>query len=114
MQNFISTFSPSKSFGFVNEQLCWEQGSRHCHDCHDPPHAPRVGCHDDRSPPRRLAAVARSDLCRTNRGQDYLRRDRWGEDGNPEEDSCALTDLSTMTYSGMSNGLAILCIKSQL
>ena len=61
MQNFISTFSPSKSFQFVNEQLRWERDSIHRHDCHGPPHACRVGLQDDRSPPRRLAAVARSD-----------------------------------------------------
>ena len=65
MQNFISTFSRSKSFQFVNEQLCWEQRSPHRHDCHGPPHAARVGFHDDRSPPRRLAAVARSDPWKT-------------------------------------------------
>ena len=39
MQNFISTFSGSKSFQFMNEQLCWEQRSIHCDDCHGPPHA---------------------------------------------------------------------------
>ncbi len=39
MQNFISTFSPSKSFQFVNEQLCRQQGSPRRHDCHSPPHA---------------------------------------------------------------------------
>jgi hypothetical protein len=65
MQNFISTFSPSKSFQFVNEQLSWEQGSSHRSDCHDPPHAARVGLHDDRSPPRRLAAVAGQTSLRT-------------------------------------------------
>jgi len=37
MQNFI---------GFVNEQLRWEPESPHRHDCHDPPHAARVGIHD--------------------------------------------------------------------
>ena len=52
MQNFIS---------FVNEQLSWEQESPHRHDCHDPPHAAGMGFLDDRSPPRRLPAVARSD-----------------------------------------------------
>jgi hypothetical protein len=65
MQNFMRSFSPSSSFQFVNEQLCWEQESPHRHDCHSPPHAARVGFHDDRSPPRRLAAVARSDPWRT-------------------------------------------------
>ena len=61
MQNFISTFSRSKSFQFVNEQLCWEKRSIHCDGCHSPPHALRIGLDDDRSPPGRLAAVARSD-----------------------------------------------------
>jgi hypothetical protein len=51
MQNFIS---------FVNEQLNREDESPHRHDCHDPPHAAGMGFHDDRSPPRRLAAVASS------------------------------------------------------
>jgi hypothetical protein len=74
MQNFISTFSPSRSFQFVNEQLSSERGSPHRHDCHDPPHAPRMGGHDDRSPPRRLAAVARSGPWNTGRSGDYLRR----------------------------------------
>ena len=46
---------------FVNEQLCWEKWSPHRHDCHDPPHEARGEFLDDRSPPRRLAAVARSD-----------------------------------------------------
>ncbi|GEM_PF-432756 len=110
MQNFISTFSSSKSFQFVNEQICWEQRSPHRHDCHDPPHAVRVGRHDDRSPPRRLAAVVRSDPWKIppaqvgfrgdatwrrrspwvvgpdrwniGRGEDYLPRDRRGEDGH--------------------------------
>jgi hypothetical protein len=106
MQNFISTFSPLQSFQFVNVQLCWEQRSPHCHGCHGPP---RIGRYGDRSPPRRLAAVARShpwktlpaqvgfrgdatwrprlprvaasDLWNNCRGEDYLRRDRHGEDG---------------------------------
>ena len=51
MQNFIS---------FVNEQLRWEQESPHRHDCHDPPHTAGMEFLDDRSPPRRLPAVARS------------------------------------------------------
>jgi hypothetical protein len=121
MQNLISTFSPWKSFQFVNEQLFWEQGSPHCHDCHGPPHAARVRFYDDRSPPRRLAAVARSDAWKTppvqvgscqdatrrqrlpwvvgsdlwcdNRGEDYLLRDRRDEDCDPEERSCALAAL---------------------
>jgi hypothetical protein len=65
MQNFISTFSESKSFQFVIEQLRREKESIHSHDCHDPPHAAPVGLQDDRSPPRRLAAVARSDPWKT-------------------------------------------------
>ena len=52
MQNFIC---------FVNEQLRWEQESPHRHDCHDPPYTAGMGFLDDRSPPRRLPAVARSD-----------------------------------------------------
>jgi hypothetical protein len=123
MQNLISTFSPSKSFQFVNDQLSREGGSPHCHDCHDPPHAARVGRHDDRSPPRRLAAVARSDPWKTppakvgfrgdatrrrrlpwvagsdrwntGRGKDYLRRYRRGEDCHPEEEFCDLAALGT-------------------
>jgi len=123
MQNFISTFSPSKSFQFVTEQLSREKESPHRHDCHGPPHAPRVGRHDDRSPPRRLAAVARSDPWKTppaqvgfsqdatwrrrlpwvvgsdlrnnGRGGDYLRRDRRGEDCHPEQEICALAALGT-------------------
>ena len=118
MQTFISTFSPSKSFQFVNEQLSREQESPHCHDCHEPPHAPRVGRHDDRSPPRRLAAAARSDPWKTppaqvgfcqdatrrrrlpwvagsdlwnnSRGEDYLLRDGRGEDCHAEQEICAL------------------------
>ena len=53
MRNIIS---------FVNEQLRWEQESPHRHDCHDPPHTAGIGFLDDRSPPRRLLAVSRSDL----------------------------------------------------
>ena len=52
MRNFIS---------FVNEQLRWEQESPHRHECHDPPHTAGMVFLDDRSPPRRLPAVARSD-----------------------------------------------------
>ena len=65
MQNFISTFSQVKWFQFMNEQLSREQGSPHRHDCHGPPHAPRVGRHGDKSPPPRSAAVARSDPWKT-------------------------------------------------
>ena len=46
---------------FVNEQLRWEQESRHRHECHDPPRTAGMDFLDDRSPPRRLPAVARSD-----------------------------------------------------
>ena len=60
MQNFIS---------FVNEQLHWEQESPHRHDCHDPPHTAGMGFLDDRSPPRRLPAVARSDLWKATPAQ---------------------------------------------
>ena len=82
MQNFMRSFSPSKWFRFVNEQL-WEQRIRHCHDCHGPPHAPRVGRHDDRSPPRRLAAVARSGPWKATPAQvgfpgDVIQRRRLG------------------------------------
>ena len=52
MRNFTS---------FVNEQLRWEQESHHRHDGHDPPHTAGIGFLDDRSPPRRLPTVARSD-----------------------------------------------------
>jgi hypothetical protein len=81
MQSFMRSFSPSKSFQFVNEQIFWEQGSTHRHDCHDPPHVARVGFHDDRSPPRSLAAVARSDPWKTTPAQvgfpgDATRRQR--------------------------------------
>ncbi len=65
MQNFMRLFSPSKLFQLVNGQLSREEESPHPHDCHDPPHAARGGLHDDRSPPRRLAAVARSAPWRT-------------------------------------------------
>jgi hypothetical protein len=61
MHVFISSFSRSKSFQLVNDQRGWEEESPHRHDCHDPPHAVRVGFHYDKSPPRRLDGVARSD-----------------------------------------------------
>ena len=60
MQNFIS---------FVNERLSWEEINPYCHDCHDPPHAARAALHDDRSPPRRLAGVARSVRWKTTLAQ---------------------------------------------
>jgi hypothetical protein len=109
MQNIIS---------FVNEQLNWEEESPHRHDCHDPPHTAGMGFLDDRSPPRRLPAVARSDpwkatpaqvgftgcamrsrrspwvvesdLWCNSRGGDYLRSDRRREDCHPEQELCPL------------------------
>ena len=69
MQNYITSFSASKSSQFVNDQLSWDEGSPHRHDCHDPPHGARVGFLDDRPPPRRLAAVARSDPWKVTRAQ---------------------------------------------
>jgi hypothetical protein len=121
MQNFVSTFSPSKSLRFVNEHFSRKQQHPHRLDCHSPPHASRVGLHDDRSPPRRLAAVARSDPWKTppaqvgfrgdatrrrslpwvvgsdrwntGRGEDYLRRDMPDEDCHPEEEFYALAAL---------------------
>jgi hypothetical protein len=61
MQNSTICFFQVRSFHFANEQRCWEPRSIHCRDCHSPPHALRIGLDDDRPPPRRLAAVARSD-----------------------------------------------------
>ena len=52
MRTFIS---------FVNEQFNREEDCPHRHDCHDPPHGVPVGFLDDRSPPQRLPAMARSD-----------------------------------------------------
>jgi hypothetical protein len=66
MQNIIS---------LVNEQLCWEEESFHHHDCHDPPQAARVGFSNDKSPPRRLAGVARSDPWRITPAQVYFHED---------------------------------------
>jgi hypothetical protein len=62
MQNRISWF---KSFALVNGQRCWEEASLYYRDYHDPPHATRPGFHDVKSPPRRLAEVARPDPRRT-------------------------------------------------
>ena len=121
MQNFIGSFSPSNSFHFVNEQLYWEEVSPHRHDCHDPPHATRVGFHDAKSPPRRLAAVARSgpwkatpatvgfpgDATRRRRlpwvvgsdcwnnggGKDCQWRYLRGEDRHPEMEFCPIAGL---------------------
>ena len=114
MQNFISSISLSKSFQFVNDQLCWEEHSPHRHDCHDPPQGGRVGLQDERSSPQRLPAVARSDPWKVTpaevgfpgdttrwrrlpwvggsdrrnmgRGKDCLRRDLRGEDCDPEQE----------------------------
>ncbi len=122
MQNFISTFSGSKSFQFMNEQLCWEQRSIHCDDCHSPPHSLRIGLDDDRPPPRRLAAVARSDPWTAppahvgfsgdvirrrrlpwvvgsdrwdnSRGGDYLLKDKRDKDRHPEQEICVLARLA--------------------
>ena len=121
MQNSTICFFRVKSFQFVNEQLCWEQRSIHCDDCHSPPHSLRIGLDDDRSQPGRSAAVARSDpwptppaqvgfsgdvirrrrlpwvvgsdLWNNSRGGDYLRRDRRGEDRHPELEICVLARL---------------------
>jgi hypothetical protein len=107
---------------FVNEQLRWEQESPHRHDCHGPPHAAGMGFLDDRSPPRRLLAMARSDPWKviraqagfpgdairrrrlprvvgsdrwnTGKGRDCLRRDLHGEDGHPGREIYALAALS--------------------
>lgn len=122
MQNFISSLSLSKPFQFVNDQLCWEEHSPHHHDCHDPPPGGRVGLQDDRSPPRRLAGVARSGPCKVTRakvgfpgdatrrrrlfwvagsdrwntgtGKDCLRRDLHGEDCSPGQEIQSLAALS--------------------
>ena len=39
--------------------------------------------------------VVGSDLWNNSRGGDYLLRDRRDEDGDPEEESCALAALGT-------------------
>jgi hypothetical protein len=113
VQNFIS---------FVDDQLYLEEIIPHRHDCHDPPHAVRVGDHGDESPPRRLAGVERSGLwkatpaqvgfpgeamrrrrllwvvgsnhwCR-NCGEEYLWRNWRGEDCYPEQEIHTLGALS--------------------
>jgi len=66
MRNFMS---------FVNEQLRWEEESPHRHDCHDPPHTAGTEFLDDRSPPRRFPAVARSDPWKTTPAQVGFPRD---------------------------------------
>ncbi len=95
MQNFIISFSPSKSFQFVNEQLCRGGGSPRRYDCHGPPHPARVGLREDVTRRRRLAWVVWSDLWNNSRGGDYLLRDRRDEDGDPEEQFCALAASGT-------------------
>ena len=113
MQNFIR---------FVNEQLIREEESPHRHDCHDPPHTAGMGFLDDRSPPRRLPAVARSDPWKatpaqvgfpgdatwrrrlpwvvgsdgrnTGRGKDCQRRYLHGEDCHAELEIHALAALN--------------------
>jgi hypothetical protein len=122
MLNFISSFASSKSLRSVNEHHSSEDRSPHRCDCHDPPHKACVGLSDDRSPPRRLAAVARSDprkakraqtglpwdatrmrrlprvaasdLCHNSRGTDCLRRDLHGEDCHPGQEIQSLAALS--------------------
>ena len=123
MQNHITSFSTSKSSQIVNDRLGWDEGSPHRHDCHDPPHGARVGFLDDRPPPRRLAAVARSDPWKVTRaqagfpggtqlggedysglpgqtagtrggGKDCLLRDRRGEDCYPGQGIHSLALLS--------------------
>ena len=103
MQNYITLFSAPKSSQFANDRLSWDEGSPHRHDCHDPPHGARVGFLDDRPPPRRLAAVLRSDPRKVTRAQagfpgDATRRrrlfwvagpDRWNTGGGR---GCLLTD----------------------
>ena len=108
MQNFMH---------FLNEQFSWEKESFCGHGCHDPPHVPRWGFNEDRSPPRRWTAVARSDplivtpalafpgnACwrrrlpcpvgsdpwNNERGKDWLRRDVCGEDCHSENEFFAL------------------------
>ncbi len=122
MQNSAFCFFQVKSFQIMNDQLCWEQRSIHCDDCHSPPQALRIGLDGDRSPPGRLTAVARSDpwttppaqvglsgdvirrrrfpwvvsdLWDNSRGTGYLRWDRRCEDRNPEENFFTPVRLST-------------------
>jgi hypothetical protein len=112
MQNIIS---------FVNEQRSWERASPHRRNCHDPPYAIRMGLYDNKSPPRRLTSVERSDPWQatpaqvvfpgdatwrrrlpwavgsdgwnTGRGKDCQRRYLRGEDCHPEQEICALARL---------------------
>ena len=114
MQNVIS---------FVNEHLNWEKASIHRNDYHDPPRVAQVGFHEDISPPRRLAAVARSgprkaapaqvgfledatqrrrllwvvgsDLRNNSRGKDYLLRDWNREDRHSKVAFSCAADLWT-------------------
>jgi len=119
MNNFIG--SPSRPFQFANRQICREEASPYFHDYHDPPDLARRGFHDAKSPPRRLAEVARSDPWRTppagvvfprdatrrerlpwvvgfdfwnnSRGKDCLRRGLRGEDCHPEMEFCPVAGL---------------------
>ena len=84
------------SISFVNEQLCWEEQIPHRHDCHDPPHAARVGLHDDKSPPRRLAAVARSDPWKTTPAQVGFPGDQLGD-----KDCSGLGGQAAATWAGV-------------
>ena len=118
MQNCISWL---KSFTLVNDQLCWEEASLYCRDCHDPPPASRLGLHDAKSPPRRLAEAARSDPWRKppagvvfprdvnrrgrlpravgpnrwfgERGEDCQARDRRDEDCHAVMEFCPVAEL---------------------
>ena len=71
MQNFISAFSRSKSFQFVNEQLSREGGSPRRHDCHGPPQLCQVGFREDVTRRRRLPWVVRSDLSANDTGEGW-------------------------------------------
>jgi hypothetical protein len=121
MQNYITAFSASKSSQIVNDRLSWDESSPDRHDCHDPPHEARGGFLEGRSPPRRLAGVARSDPWKVTRaqarfpgdvtrrrrlswvagpdrwntgtGKDCLRRDQRGEDCYPGREIDALAAL---------------------
>ena len=122
MQNYITSFSASKPSQIVNGRLSWDEGSPDRHDCHDPPHEARGGFVEDRSPPRRLTAVARSDPWKVTRaqagfpgdatrrrrlflvagpdrwntgtGKDCLRRDLRGEDCHPGQEIQSLAPLA--------------------
>ncbi len=113
MQNFISSLSLSKSFQFVNDQLCREEHSPYRHDCHDPPQGAAWGfrmtdphrkdCR--RWQGRTLGRLHRLEWdsqgtqpggedclgCRVRppehgEGKDCLRKDWHGEDCHPEQE----------------------------